>query len=67
LKESGLQSQPSDGNTINTSWGYGERENAFNVPILKGIWEKWGNYSPPMPPLIVKSTIAQESSFDRTP
>ncbi len=65
LKQSDIKAQqPFDGNTINTSWGYGEKENRYNTAILKGIWEKWGNYSPALPPLLVKSTIAQESSFD---
>jgi hypothetical protein len=65
VRESTLQTlQSFDGSTINTNWGYGDKENTFNALILKGIWEKWGNYTPAMPPLIVKSTIAQESSFN---
>jgi soluble lytic murein transglycosylase-like protein len=58
------QLQAVDGSSINTQWGYGENENAFNGAILKGIKEKWGDLQPPVPPLVIKSDIAQESSFD---
>jgi len=58
------QLQAVDGSSLNTNWGYGEKENAFNAAILKGIKEKWGELKPSIPALMIKSDIAQESSFD---
>ncbi|MDQ7826564.1 MAG: transglycosylase SLT domain-containing protein [Candidatus Eremiobacteraeota bacterium] len=58
------QLKPVDGSSLNTEWGYGKNENAFNVAILNGIKEKWGDFQPSVPPLIIKSDIAQESAFD---
>lgn len=58
------QLQAVDGSSLNTQWGYGENENAFNTAILKGIKEKWGDLKPSVPSLLIKSDIAQESSFN---
>jgi soluble lytic murein transglycosylase-like protein len=53
-----------DADSIKTSWGFGERENAYNLIILKACRDKWGSYQPPLPPLLLKATIAKESSFN---
>lgn len=46
-----------------TDWGFGERENLYNALIPDAIASKWAG-PPPLPPLILKSQIAQESAFD---
>lgn len=53
-----------DGHTIVTNWGYGENENAYNNYIVRACKEKWGDYNPPLPPILLKATIARESSFN---
>lgn len=48
---------------LKTDWGFGERENQYNRLILDAIDAKWVG-PPPLPPIILKSTVAQESAFD---
>ncbi|MBM3465277.1 MAG: hypothetical protein FJX76_24555 [Armatimonadetes bacterium] len=56
---------PADGfsSSLDTDWGYGANENAYNDLILRAIAEKWSQ-TPPLPPLLLKSTVAQESGFN---
>ncbi|MEQ8220986.1 MAG: transglycosylase SLT domain-containing protein [Candidatus Eremiobacterota bacterium] len=48
---------------INTNWGYGTGENKYNQVILNAIEKKWCNYELPIYPILIKATIAIESSF----
>lgn len=48
---------------LRTDWGFGERENLYNRLLLDAIDAKWTG-PPPLPPIILKSTVAQESAFD---
>jgi hypothetical protein len=48
---------------LQTSWGFGERENLYNRQIEDAIAAKWGG-PPPLPAIILKSQVAQESGFD---
>ncbi|MCE1247957.1 MAG: N-acetylmuramoyl-L-alanine amidase [Firmicutes bacterium] len=52
-----------DASSINTDWGYGKNENSYNSAILKACRDKWGDYEPSLPPILVKATIAKESAF----
>lgn len=52
------------GSTLDTQWGFGANENAFNADILAALREKWGSYQPALPPIILKATVARESAFD---
>lgn len=47
-----------------TDWGYGSKENYYNDLIVTSIENYWGNYQLPITPVIVKATIAVESSFN---
>jgi soluble lytic murein transglycosylase-like protein len=49
---------------IDTDWGFGSNENAFNRVIQKAAADKWGDYKPSLPPILVKSMIARESAFN---
>jgi len=46
-----------------TNWGYGSGENSYNQAIMDSIEKKWGNYQLPISPVLIKATIAIESSF----
>lgn len=48
---------------LHTDWGFGGPENQYNQLILDAIDAKWTG-PPPLPPIILKSTVAQESAFD---
>ncbi len=52
-----------DASSINTDWGFGKNENSYNSAILKACRDKWGDYAPSLPPILVKATIAKESAF----
>lgn len=48
---------------LNTSWGYGPAENAYNQLILDSIETYWPDKEHPIDPLVFKALIASESSF----
>lgn len=48
---------------LRTDWGFGERENRYNRLILDAIDARWQG-PPPLPPIILKAAVAQESGFD---
>lgn len=58
-----LDPLPSTPAELNTSWGYGPRENKFNATILKAA-SIWPHQSVVLHPLLLKSLIAAESAFD---
>lgn len=47
-----------------TSWGFGQRENAFNDLIVNSVSQVWQNQANPLPPVLYKSLMAVESSFN---
>jgi membrane-bound lytic murein transglycosylase MltF len=49
---------------LETHWGEGPNENKYNRVIAWAVSDRWGSYQPALPPLLLKSLIAQESSFD---
>lgn len=49
---------------LETHWGFGKNENLFNQIIICAVEERWGSQKPQLPPLLMKSVIAQESSFN---
>lgn len=48
---------------LNTTWGFGQRENLFNELIAKSVTEVWQDSATPLPPVLYKSLMAVESSF----
>ena len=48
---------------INTNWGYGPAENAYNHLIEQAIQEHWTDQDNPLDPLMFKALIAVESGF----
>lgn len=48
---------------LQTNWGFGPRENQYNGMLLDAIAAKWTG-PPALPPMILKSQVAQESAFD---
>jgi len=49
-----------------TSWGFGKRENLFNDLIAQSVQSFWQDLSTPLPPVLYKSLVAIESSFNPT-
>lgn len=49
---------------LETHWGDWENENTYDDIIAWAVPDRWGAYSPALPPLLLKSLIAQESGFD---
>ena len=49
---------------MQTSWGYGPRENQFNQLIDHCVSNLWDDQANPLPPLLFKSLMAVESSFN---
>ena len=49
--------------SLETNWGYGPSENAYNDMIEKAIAENWEDPDNPLDPLMFKALIAVESSF----
>lgn len=47
-----------------TTWGYGQRENLFNDLIVSSIGSVWQDVTNPLPPVLYKSLVAVESSFN---
>lgn len=47
-----------------TSWGFGQRENVFNDLILESVTNTWQHPSMALPPVLYKSLMAVESSFN---
>jgi hypothetical protein len=47
-----------------TNWGYGARENQFNSLIDNCVNHLWADSENPLPPLLFKSLMAVESSFN---
>lgn len=47
-----------------TSWGFGRRENLFNDLIAKSVGAVWQDQTNPLPPVLYKSLMAVESSFN---
>jgi hypothetical protein len=47
-----------------TSWGFGQRENLFNDLILESVSTTWQHTSVALPPVLYKSLMAVESSFN---
>ena len=48
---------------LETNWGYGNKENAYNNLIEKAIAEHWEDEDNPLDPLMFKALIAVESAF----
>jgi len=55
---------PQGGLTLWTTWGFGQRENVFNDLIAKSAAEVWQDAMTPLPPVLYKSLVAVESSFN---
>ena len=51
---------------MQTSWGYGPRENQYNAAILKASQQHWPHQRVPLHPLLFKSLVANESAFNPT-
>ncbi|MBQ7528293.1 transglycosylase SLT domain-containing protein [bacterium] len=50
---------------LNTNWGYGQRENIYNAAIIKSSNDVWPHKDRvPLHPLLLKSLLACESSFN---
>ncbi len=49
-----------------TSWGFGVRENKYNASILKSVNTVWPHENYPLDPMLLKSLLAAESSFNPT-
>ena len=49
---------------MQTAWGYGPRENQYNAAILKASQQHWPHQRVPLHPLLFKSLVANESSFN---
>jgi N-acetylmuramoyl-L-alanine amidase CwlD len=50
---------------LETTWGYGERENLYNSVIEDAVASQWNDPEYPLDPLTFKALIAQESAFDK--
>lgn len=50
--------------SLETNWGYGARENAYNDLITAAISEHWTDLEHPLDPMMFKALIAVESAFD---
>lgn len=48
---------------LQTNWGYGPAENAYNDLIEQSILEHWADQENPLDPMMFKALIAVESSF----
>lgn len=48
---------------LDSDWGFGARENAYNEKILRAVEMSWSDASHPLPPRLFKALIAQESAF----
>jgi len=53
-----------DVDPLETHWDGAPNENKYNSIILSEGKDRWGTYQPPLPPLLLKSLICQESDFD---
>jgi len=62
IEEGALTMHASFGD-IQTNWGYGPAENAYNDIIEKAIAENWEDPDNPLDPLMFKALIAVESAF----
>lgn len=49
---------------MNTSWGYGAKENHYNELIVRSVQAAWTDAENALPPLLYKSLMAVESSFN---
>ena len=49
-----------------TSWGFGVKENKYNASILKSVNTVWPHENYPLDPILLKSLLAAESSFNPT-
>ncbi len=49
--------------SLETNWGYGPAETAYNALNLKAIEEIWKDHDNPLDPILFKALIAVESSF----
>ena len=49
-----------------TTWGFGKRENLFNDLIAQSVQSSWQDLTTPLPPVLYKSLVAIESSFNPT-
>lgn len=49
---------------LETSWGFGARENLYNATILEAVLTAWPHPQVPLPPALFKSVIATESAFN---
>lgn len=47
-----------------TRWGFGARENNYNDVIAESVTATWTQSDTPLPPLLYKSLVAVESSFN---
>lgn len=50
---------------METTWGYGARENLYNQVIVDAVAAQWKDADYPLDPLTFKALIAQESAFDK--
>ena len=49
---------------LHTRWGFGVRENNYNQLIAESVTQVWTQNETPLPPLLYKSLVAVESSFN---
>lgn len=47
-----------------TNWGFGRSENSYNDIIVEAVGGNWTRPESPLPPLLYKSLLATESSFN---
>lgn len=50
---------------MQTTWGFGRRENLYNKEIVKAVEENWRDNDFPLSPLTFKALVAAESAFDK--
>lgn len=55
---------PQEWDSLESSWGYGAKENHYNTLISDSISNHWTNDSITLPPRVFKALIAVESSFN---
>jgi hypothetical protein len=58
--------QPTREAGVNTNWGFGRFENTYNDLIISAVGGQWNRTEATLPPLLYKSLLATESSFNAT-